>query len=164
MEMIFSGVAALSHDWRAWIVVALVALKALHSVYHYLRCPIASGRTAPGEDDIAAARAYRYAPPRGFLAIMLGGMALAIGGLYNLDSDAYGPLALGALLIGIFMFTTEPNRLAVRSATMEVFAATGRPGDCNDLARERLRSAHRTRALIEVGIAAALLTLMYYLR
>ncbi|QIE54292.1 hypothetical protein G5B40_01820 [Pikeienuella piscinae] len=163
MEMIFSGVAALSHDWRAWVVAALVALKAMHSVYYYLNCPIVRGDIAPGEDEVAVARTYRLAPPRGFLAIMLGGMALAIGGLYNLDNETYGPLALGALLIGIFMFTTEPNRLSVRNATMEVVATTGQSGEANSMARARLLSAHRTRALIEVGIAAVLLSLMFYL-
>lgn len=163
MEMIFSGVAALSHDWRAWIVAALVALKAMHSVYYYLRCSIVHGRVTPTEDEIAAARAYRFAPPRAFLAIMLGGMALAIGGLYSLDDKTYGPLALGALLIGIFMFSTEPNRLSVRSATMEVFATTDQPGEASVLARARLLSAHRTRALTELGIAAVLLALMFHL-
>lgn len=163
METVFQGVAQLSGDWRAWLVAGLVALKALHAVWCSFRCPVANGILSPTEAQIAAARARNHAPPPEYLAIMLGGMGLAIGGLYFLHSEIYGPLALGALVIGIFMFSTEPNRLSVRSAMMQVFAADGESQDRLALARERLKIAHRNRALIEAGIAAVVLALLLYI-
>lgn len=160
MEMFMSGVATLSHDWRAWLVAALVALKAAYSLFTYFRCPVLCDRVAPNEAEVAAARAYRFTPPRSYLITMLLGMSLAIGGLYALSNETYGPLGLGALVVGIFMFMTEPNRLSVHSAIMGVFAATGEPGDAVAIARDNLRSAHRTRALIELAIAAAVIALL----
>lgn len=163
METVFQGVAQLSGDWRAWLVAGLVALKALYAVWCSFRCPVANGLAAPSDAQIEIARANHYAPPPTYLAIMLGGMGLAIGGLYFLHSETYGPLALGALVIGIFMFSTEPNRLSVRNAMMQVFAATGSSEDRLALARERLKIAHRNRALIEAGIAAVVLALLLYM-
>lgn len=162
MEMILSNVAALSHDWRAWLVTALVALKAMHSIYHYIRCPVLCRRAVPSQREIEAARAYRLKPPRSFLIIMLTGMALAIGGLYAINNEIYGPLGLGALVVGIFMFTTEPNRLSVKSAVMEVYASTGRSGESVAIARDNLRSAHRMRAGIEAALAAAVIAFLYF--
>lgn len=160
MEVFMSGVAALSHDWRAWLVAALVALKAAYSLFIYFRCPVLCHRISPSEAEVAAARAYRFTPPRSYLITMLLGMALAIGGLYALTNETYGPLGLGALVVGIFMFTTEPNRLSVHGAIMEVFASTGRSEESIAIARDNLRIAHRTRALIEVAIAAAVISLL----
>ncbi len=163
MEMIFGGVAMLKHDWRAWIVMALVALKAMHSVYLYFRCPVACGRHEPSPEDIAAARAYRFKPPLSYLILMLLGMGLAIGGLYLLGDSRLGPIALGLLVLGVFIFSSEPNRLAVQGAMKEVIATTGAEGDANLLARDNLRTAHRARAAIEVVIVAAVGALLFLL-
>ncbi|MEX2521000.1 MAG: hypothetical protein WD969_16900 [Paracoccaceae bacterium] len=160
MEMILTGLSELSTDWRAWAVAALVALKATSSIYLYLHCPVLCGRVHPSEAEIAAARDYRFRPPLSYLLIMLAGITLAVVGLYLLGDATYGPLALGMLVVGVFMFSTEPNRLAVQGAVMEVIATTETGGDTNLLARDRLRGAHLSRALIETSIVATVLVML----
>ncbi|MFV0476047.1 MAG: hypothetical protein ACK5MQ_17865 [Pikeienuella sp.] len=164
MESIFQGMSQLGGDWRAWLVTLLVALKATHAVYCYLRCPLAHGDLTPTAEQIEAARARKYTPPARSIAIILAGMAIAVTGLHLLDDGGgYGPLGLGALVIGVFIFSTEPNRLSVMNATREVIAATGGSETRFAFTRNRLMSAQRTRATIEAGIAAVLLALMLYL-
>lgn len=160
METIFGGVTSLSGDWRAWVVAAIVVMKAIHSVYAYMQCPVLCGRLNPDEKLIAEAKNYQFRPGFRFLAIMTAGMALAIAGLYGISYTEFGALALGAMVIGIFMFLTEPNRLTVNNAKMDVFASTGAPGEAEYVARENLKSAHLTRSKIEVGIAIGVVALL----
>ena len=162
MEMMLTNIAALSADPKAWIVVAAVVLKALFSIYMSQRCPVMRGEIEISDDMQAAGKAYKVSPPPSFLIMMVGGIALAIIGLYMLPDPTYGPLALGALVIGVFMFMTEPTRLFVNASKMEVYATTGAEGDANVLARDRLRSAHTERAVYEVVIAAAAVALLYF--
>lgn len=162
MEMIVRGLAELSRDPRAWAVAALVSLKAAHSIYLYLRCPVMRGVAEPTAEVIAAARAYRFRPTPRYLAMMLGGMALAIGGLYMINSAAYGALALGCLVLGVFIFMTEPHRLFVREAIMAVFATESEEGEASALARDRLRGAHRARAATEALIVAGVLAMLFF--
>ena len=163
MEMILSGVAVLKHDWRAWVVLGLVALKALFSVWMYFRCPYACGRRAPTTEEISAAKAYRFTAPQSFLLLMLAGIGLAIAGLYLLNNPERAPLALGLLVLGGFIFSSEPNRLAVKSAMTDVIATAGDPGEANLLARDSLKDAHRARAFVEVAIVAATAGLLFLL-
>lgn len=163
MELILTGLSALSTDWRAWAVAALVAMKAASSIYLYLRCPVLCGRVAPSDAEIRAAQAYRFRPPLSYLLIMLAGITLAVAGLYLLGDATYGPLALGMLVIGVFMFSAEPNRLAVQSAIKEVIATIGAEDDTHILARDRLRGAHLSRALIESSIVATVLVMLFLL-
>ncbi|MEM7544459.1 MAG: hypothetical protein AAF367_02900 [Pseudomonadota bacterium] len=163
MEMIVHSVSTLSSDWRAWIVAALVAAKAMHSLYISLRCPVMRGTATVTDEMIAEGREFKLKPPLSFLLIMLAGIGLAIGGLYMLNSATYGPRALGVMVIGIFIFTTEPMRLVVNAMKMEVFGAVGKAGDAEFLARDQLRSAYRGRAVVELVIAAAVLTMLYFL-
>lgn len=159
MEMIFDNVAALSLDWRAWVVAALVSLKALASIVLYALCPVTNGRAEITAEMTAEAKAFRIQPPLSYLILMLAGIALAVGGLYMMNDSQYGPLALGAMVIGVFLFITEPTRLFVNSAKQGVYAAAGDP-EASVLARDRLRGAHLERALYEIAIAAAVLALM----
>lgn len=163
MEMMLTNVAALSSDPKAWVVAAVVAIKALVSIYLSRRCPVMRGEIDVSDEMIEEGKAYKVSPPPSFLIIMLVGIALAVVGLYMLPHPIYGPLALGALVVGMFMFMTEPTRLFVNASKMEVFASTGAPGDANALARDRLRAAHTERAVYEVIIAAAVVSLLYFL-
>ena len=162
METLLGNVAALSADPKAWVVAALVVLKALTSIYMSMRCPVMRGVYDVTDELIAQGKAYKIAPPPSYLIIMLGGMALAIGGLYMLNDTQYGPLALGALVVGIFMFLTEPSRLFVNGTKQAVFATTGAEGDANALARDRLKAAHMERAMYETIIAAAVVALLVF--
>lgn len=162
MEMILSNVEALSHDPKAWAVAALVVAKALWSTFMALRCPIMRGSFDVTAELIDQGRNYRIAPPPSFMLIMLGGMALATGGLFMLSDTIYGPLALAAIVVGVFMFMTEPARLFVNGAKMGVFATTGAEGDANFLARDRLREAYRQRAIYEIVIAAVVVAMLVF--
>lgn len=163
METLLGNVAALSSDPKAWVVAALVALKALHSIWLYLRCPVMCGSVEITDQMIEEARAYRFQPRTSYLVIMLAGMGLAIGGLYMLNDATYGPLALVALVVGVFMFITEPARLFVHSAIMGVYATAGGDPEENALARDRLRSAHRERAVYETIVAGVVLAMLFFL-
>jgi len=163
MEMIVHSVSTLSSDWRAWIVAALVTLKAMHSIYISMRCPVMRGTAIVTDDMIEAGRNSRLQPPITFLLIMLIGIGLAIGGLYMLNNATYGPRALGIMVIGIFMFTTEPMRLFVNATKMEVFGSIGKGEEEEFLTRDQLRSAHRGRALVETVIAIAVLAMLFLL-
>jgi len=163
METLLDGVSALSGDWRAWLVAALVSIKALHSIYLYLRCPVARGVALVTPEMVEAGKTFQFRPPISFFFIMLFGMALATGGLFTLTSASYGHLALGAIVVGVFVFTTEPTRLFVNNAKMAVYGANDAPADENLLARDGLRAAHRERALYEVIIAALVVAVLWYL-
>lgn len=163
MEMILGNVSALSSDPKAWVVAALVSLKALHSIFLYFRCPVARGVAAISEEMIANGKSFKFQPPISFLLIMTSGMALATAGLFIMSDTSYGPLALGAVVIGTFMFLTEPTRLGVNNSKMAVFGSTGAPGDANELARDRLKTAYRERATYELIIAAVVVMVLFYL-
>ena len=163
MGMIIDNVAALSGDWRAWVVAALVTLKAMHSFFLYLRCPVSRGVAEITPDMISAGKEFKFRPPPSYAAIMLGGMALATAGLFLLSDAEYGPLALGSIVIGVFMFVTEPTRLFVNNAIMAVYGSVDAEGDANVLARDQLRAAHRERATYELIIAAIVLAVLFYL-
>lgn len=163
METLLDNVAALSTDPKAWVVAALVVLKALHSIWLFLRCPVMCGSIEMTEEMISAGKAYRIEPRPSYVAIMVAGVALAIGGLYMLNDTEYGPLALVALVIGMFMFMTEPSRLFVHVAKMGVFATAAGDPETNALARDRLRSAHLERAMFETIIAAVVVAMLVLL-
>ncbi|MEO1611009.1 MAG: hypothetical protein AAFU55_01415, partial [Pseudomonadota bacterium] len=73
METLLANLAALSEDPKAWVVAGLVALKALHSIYLSLRCPVMRGVADVTDEMIAEAKAYKFAPPPSYLMIMFGG-------------------------------------------------------------------------------------------
>ena len=162
METMLANVAALSADPKAWAIAALVVLKAAHSIFLSFRCPVMRGTLNVTEQMISEAKNYKFKPPASYLFMMLGGVALAIIGLYMLNDTQYGPLALIALVVGIFMFMTEPSRLFVNGTKTEVFATTGAEGDANELARDRLRGAHIERAIYEAIIAIAVVGTLYF--
>lgn len=161
MEMIVEAMSELSADPRAWAVAALVALKAAHSLYLYLRCPLVRG-AVPSPELVEAAQAYRFRPTPRFLITMLLGVSLAIGGLYMLHSPHWGALALGCLVLGVFLFMTEPSRLLVAGAMMAVFATADQADEASALARDQLSAAHRARAATELTIVAAMLALLWF--
>ncbi|MEL7464636.1 MAG: hypothetical protein AAFN79_11250 [Pseudomonadota bacterium] len=162
METLLANLSALSDDAKAWALAGLVTLKALHSIYLSLRCPVMRGVADVTEEMIAEAKAYKFAPPPSYLMIMIGGVAIAIAGLYMLNDTQYGPLALIALVVGVYMFITEPTRLFVNVGKMEVYSSTGEAGDRNELARDRLGAAHLERAAYETAIAVAVVAVLWF--
>lgn len=152
MEALLENLAALGHNPLAWAVAALAAVKTLASAFDLFRCPILRGLAEVTPEMAREAAGRRFAPPPGYLALMLSGIALAIGGLYMLADTRFGAVALGAMVIGTFLFMTEPTRLAVVNARSAVFAASPSGGEALSLAREALRHAYRNRLAYEATI------------
>jgi hypothetical protein len=135
-------------------ILAAVALRAGWSLVIFFACPVMRGADRL---DPEVARAYvgkaHVSAPR-FLISMLIGLALSIGGLYALRDPALGPLALGAIILGVFILIAEPSRLSVEENTQRVAAARLEGPDAQALAIDRLRASHIERIAMEVGVAA----------
>ncbi len=80
-----------------------------------------------------------------------------------LQDSQYGGLALGAIVIGVFIFMTEPTRLQVIGAQTGVFASTLGDESQTKLAREQLGHAYRERAIYETVIALAVVGVLYFI-
>ena len=147
----------------AWVILGAVALRAAWSVVSFFKCPVLRHVEAI---DAATARAMASDPhirsPR-FLATMLVGLALSIGGLYALKTPEAGPLALAAIVFGVFLLIVEPSRLSVEENTRRAAAARLEGPEAVAFATERLRASHIERLAIEIAMAAifALLITIY---
>ena len=95
-------------QFRALSARALAGAKAISSIVMIFFCKIRTGEYQPSEAEARDAANSVFAPPKSFLFLLVFGMALAIGGLYMLADARYGGLALGAMVIGVFIFMTEP--------------------------------------------------------
>jgi hypothetical protein len=139
-----------------WAILALMAARALLSVLFYFRCPVV--RQTDSMDALRDRQAldspYLHSPR--FLTTMLLGIALAVGGLYAMQTPDVGPFAVAAIMLGVFLLIVEPSRLTVEENTRRVSAARLDGPDAYAFAHERLRSAHVERIGIEVGMAALL--------
>lgn len=157
MEMLIGSLSTLGDDWRAWVVAGLVSLKAVISIYYLIRCPVQNGTFEVPRELAVKSAEFKFNPPLTYLGMMLLGIGLAVGGLYLLNHPHWGPLALGIVVIGVFIFMTEPSRLRVNNSRIAVFAATLSGDDAADLARDDLRDAQKQRAMFELTIAAGLI-------
>jgi len=163
MEMLLNNLSGLDSNPFAWAVAALAGLRALFTIYTSRTCKIRSGEYQVSREEAVEAANTVFNPPRSFLYLVSFGIALAIGGLYMLQDSTYGSLALGAVVVGVFIFMTEPTRLQVIGAKTGVFASTLGEADQNKLARERLGHAYRERAMYETTIALAVVGVLYFI-
>lgn len=156
MEMVLASVRDLCNMPIAWAIFAAVALRAVWSLVHFLSCPVVR-RTSTLDPQAARAKlnARVLHSPR-FLLAMLTGIALSVGGLYALRSPDAGPLALAAIVFGVFILIVEPSRLDVDQDTMRVSAARLDGPDAYEFALDRLRAAHIERIGIEFAMVALL--------
>ncbi|MGB0411396.1 MAG: hypothetical protein ACPGFA_07395 [Pikeienuella sp.] len=157
MEMLIVSLSTLGDDWRAWVVAGLVTLKAVVSVYFLMRCPVQNGTYQVPRELAVKSAEFKFNAPLSYLGMMLLGIGLAIGGLYLLNDPHWGPLALGVVVIGVFIFMTEPSRLRVNNSRIAVFAASLANEEAVALARDDLRDAQKQRAMFELTIAVALI-------
>lgn len=157
MEMLIGSLAELGQDWRAWVVAGLVTLKAITSVYYLMRCPVQHGTYDVPRDLAVKSAEFKFNAPLSYLGMMVLGIAMAVGGLYLLNHPHWGPVALGVVVIGVFIFMTEPSRLRVNNSRINVFAATLSGEEALSLARDDLRDAQKQRAMFEFTIAIALI-------
>jgi hypothetical protein len=162
METLFISLSELGSNPVTWVVVGLVALKALGSIWMVVKCPIQCGTRKIKEAEAISKTEGQFKPPLSMLWITSAGIALAVAGLYLISDPVRAPLALGMLVVGVFIFMTEPSRLRVTSSMRGVFAATLEGAEAVTLAREELKSANIQRAGIEFSIAAGLIAVLFF--
>lgn len=153
MQAVLGSFRALCDMPVAWAIVAAVALRALWSLVTFFTCPFIHG--ADRLDPATARQALnerRIRSPR-FLIAMSIGLMLSIGGLYALREPDAGPLALAAIVFGVFILIVEPSRLSVDENTRRVAASRLEGVDAQALAVDRLRASHIERIAMELGLA-----------
>lgn len=142
--------AAFGNDPAARFLVAAAALRALWSIVVWRRCPLID-ETAPAIRHRIDARGRKAR----FAVLVLAGIGLAVWGLLALSRNGVDtPLALVALVGGIYLFTTEPVRLALVAEEQRVRDA--QPGPERGLAAAMLQGAHVKLIAIEIGILVLL--------
>ncbi|PKP64746.1 MAG: hypothetical protein CVT86_03550 [Alphaproteobacteria bacterium HGW-Alphaproteobacteria-8] len=156
LESVLTSLRDLCNMPIAWAIFAAVAFRAAWSLVQFFTCPVVRRRS---KLDPQAARDKLNArvmhSPR-FLVAMLIGIALSVGGLYALRVPDVGPLALAAIVFGVFILIVEPSRLEVDQDTMRVSAAQLDGQEAYEFALERLRAAHIER----IGMEFAMVTLL----
>lgn len=162
MEVLIDNISDLGANPFAWLVAALAGIKATISIIMIFFCKVKSGEYQPTEAQAREAASAVFNPPISFLLLLVFGMALAIGGLYMLADATYGGLALGAMVIGVFMFMTEPARLQVIGAKTAVYASSLGSSEENELARGALGQAYSERATYETVIALAVFGILIF--
>ena len=161
METLIDSLSTLGADWRAWVVAGFISVKAMISFYYLMRCPVQCGKFDISRELAVKSAAFKFNAPLSYLVMMLLGIGLAVGGLYLLDNPRLGPLALGIIVIGVFIFMTEPSRLRVNNSTIAVYAASLGSEETASLARDDLRDAQKQRAMFELTIAVALMAALW---
>lgn len=144
---------AIGADPRAWIVLGLFAARAIWSAAMLARHRLAAENTDVA--DMAPALTRRMLSWR-FVPIMLLGIALAVIGLFRLSHSAAQPaFTLFLLLLGVYLFTTEPVRRQISLAEKRVRDAPSEAAKESAIAD--LRESHVKLVAFEVTIVAVLL-------
>ena len=151
--------AALTHPLAKWVALAF-ALRALWSLVSWRMCPVASGREDVAKyNGFGAKRQALWRHSWRFFIIMIAGIALSVTGLFKLAT--YGgdaPLGLFLLVLGIYLFTTEPVRMQILDAEDRIVDILRGGGDreARSFGQAILRSNHANLVFIEIGAALML--------
>ena len=160
MNMLIEELARLSGDWKAWALVGVLALMAIHKLVLLFMCPVVHGTADFTAEEVAEAKAHRFNPSVWFALAMLGGVAITIAGLFMIANGIHPAIALALLVAGVVVIQSEPARFLVREQRISVIAASDGPADILEGERDRLKGAHRALATINVvilaGVVAAL--------
>ena len=155
MNMLIEELQLLGSDWKAWVVVGVLAMFAAHSIIGMFVCPHVLGKAEYTEEEIRDARAHQFHAGWRFALLMLGGVGLTLAGLFMIASGIKPALALALLVTGIVLTQTEPRRLVLREQQFAVAAAQGQSEGAVLAARDRLKSNHRSLAFTNFGMLAA---------
>jgi hypothetical protein len=159
-----------------WVLLAF-GLHAAWSVVAYFRCPLcaASGRflvrQRAARRQAEKSSAEDVLPEDGsfghdgtftawrFLLVMVLGIAVAVVGLFKLAKHgAEAPLGFFLLILGVYLFTTEPARRQVAEALRHALAVEPSAGpERKALSVALLRDSRRKLVAIEVGIVSLML-------
>lgn len=154
LENIISSLHDLCAMPIAWALFAAVAMRAGWSLVSFFRCPIVRASAVHDPEGARAQLERKVLHSWRFLIAMVIGLTLSIGGLYALRTPDAGPLALAAIVFGVFILIVEPSRLSVEENTLRVSAAALRGPEARRVAMDRLRAAHLERIGIEVALVA----------
>ncbi|MEM7269819.1 MAG: hypothetical protein AAF401_11265 [Pseudomonadota bacterium] len=163
MEMLLTNLSELGSNPFAWGVAALVVLKAGFTTAQTVFCPLAKGTANISAEASEVAQKTVFNPPLSFLFLVLFGMILAAGGLYMLADLTYGAIALGVIVVGMFLILTEPARLQVVGAQTGVIATAQMDGEAPVLARQSLKGAYVQRNIYELIIAVAVVAALWFI-
>ncbi|SDZ82240.1 hypothetical protein [Rubrimonas cliftonensis] len=156
MDSVLNSFARLCDSPLSIVIVAAMGLHAAVSILLFVNCPILRQRPL---DNAAADRAAVHSPhahSTRFLVTMLLGIALSVGGLYALRSPGAGPVAIGAIMVGVYVLMSEPARRTVEENALRVSGARLDGEEAYAFAHERLRAAHVERIATELGVFALL--------
>lgn len=148
------GIVA-DNPW-SWLVVAVMAAFAAHSIVIVMICPFAHGTAEISDEALEKARAAPFTPGARYVLTMLAGIALALAGLAMIASGFSPFVALSALVAGLILTQTEPVRLMIREHRLRVVANRDAPDEVKTGTRDRLLAGHRTLAATNVAILIAL--------
>ena len=154
-EMDASGLAnifeAMGNHWAApWVALGL-GLRAIWSIIAWRRCPAAMSAAPDAMRGAAQAALSEKGARLRFAAVMTGGIALSVWGLLRLAAVGdQAPLALIGLVLGMYLFTTEPVRRVIDMCRMRATDLAGRPGHADALAN--LRDAHVKLVGVEIAV------------
>lgn len=157
MTMLIEELQGLSSDWRSWVVVAIMAAVAVHSITMLWVCPLLHGKRAADRDLVAEARENVDRVDLRFGVMMFVGIVMAIVSLFMIAEGVHQFLALVALVTGIVIIQTEPLRSRIRENENRVIAYAHAEATVQAAAQARLRSEHISLAVTNVGLLVAVI-------
>lgn len=136
---------AFGDDPAARYLALAAGLRALWSLVAWKRCRLAAGEAHARSPLEPRRRIWRFS------VLVILGIALALWGLFELSAlGMKAPWALPALAMGMYLFMTEPVRLALFDAERRVEAAVGGPDHRLELVQ--LRGQHIRLIGMEIGV------------
>lgn len=155
--MLVEELQAISGDWRAWVVVGLLALVALRSVVGLVQSSrgVANIQSSVSPEQARAYVTARHVSAPRFAIAMLAGFVASVTGLIMLSYGIKPAIALLLLAAGLFVIQTEPTRLTVRQSEYRVIAAAQQDEEAVTRATERLCSDQFKLVIINVSLVAA---------
>lgn len=143
-------------DPRAWLVLGLFALRAVYSIVIYFRCPLCWSAKLVADPEEAQRRINsKSGGSMRFFLLMVTGIVLAVVGLFMLADGVKPTIALFLMVLGAFLFMTEPIRLRINDARLRVISA-GENEDQRMFHVGGLKSQHKDLLKLEIGIPVAL--------
>ena len=148
------------HPLAKWLAVAF-ALRAVWTFVAWRRCALLRGAAVPGPEAVEMIEQRRQALWRHngrFALIVVSGLALAIYGLLTLArAGDEAPLALVALVAGMYLFLSEPIRRQIQDVEDRLAVAVARAdAEEQELSRAMLNGNHVNLVHIDVGAALGL--------
>ncbi|MGD1925307.1 MAG: hypothetical protein ACFB03_14130 [Paracoccaceae bacterium] len=156
MNMLISELQMLAGDWRSWIVVALMALIAVHSIVYFFMCPYVNGRATISDTAVSEARGTQFKHGIRLGIMMVAGIVLTLAGLFMIAEGVKPAFALAAMVAGMVITQTEPTRSMIRENTQRVVALRDAEPLVREAAQNRLRGTHRELVMTNVALLAAL--------